>query len=252
MTRKIALITGASRGLGKNAALHLAAQGVDIIGTYHSKADEAQAVAREVERLGGRARMLRLDVSDSTGFGTFAAQVGETLQQAFGRETFDFLVNNAGIGIHASCAETTEEQFDTLVNIQLKGPFFLTQKLLPVLADGGRIINISTGLARFSLPGYGAYAAMKGGIEVWTRYLAKELGPRGITVNVLAPGAIETDFGGGVVRDNSQVNDFIAGNTALGRVGLPDDIGGAIAMLLSDGGRWVTGQRIEASGGMFL
>ncbi|BCD87733.1 3-oxoacyl-ACP reductase [Pseudomonas solani] len=252
MTRKIALITGASRGLGKNAALHLAAQGVDIIGTYHSKADEAQAVAREVERLGGRARMLRLDVSDSTGFGTFAAQVSETLQQAFGRETFDFLVNNAGIGIHASCAETTEEQFDTLVNIQLKGPFFLTQKLLPVLADGGRIINISTGLARFSLPGYGAYAAMKGGIEVWTRYLAKELGPRGITVNVLAPGAIETDFGGGVVRDNSQVNDFIAGNTALGRVGLPDDIGGAIAMLLSDGGRWVTGQRIEASGGMFL
>ncbi|MGA6106691.1 SDR family NAD(P)-dependent oxidoreductase [Pseudomonas solani] len=252
MTRKIALITGASRGLGKNAALHLAAQGVDIIGTYHSKADEAQAVAREVERLGGRARMLRLDVSDSTGFGTFAAQVGETLQQAFGRETFDFLVNNAGIGIHASCAETTEEQFDTLVNIQLKGPFFLTQKLLPVLADGGRIINISTGLARFSLPGYGAYAAMKGGIEVWTRYLAKELGPRGITVNVLAPGAIETDFGGGVVRDNSQVNDFIAGNTALGRVGLPDDIGGAIAMLLSDGGCWVTGQRIEASGGMFL
>lgn len=252
MTRKIALITGTSRGLGKNAALHLAAQGVDIIGTYHSKADEAQAVAREVERLGGRARMLRLDVSDSTGFGTFAAQVGETLQQAFGRETFDFLVNNAGIGIHASCAETTEEQFDTLVNIQLKGPFFLTQKLLPVLADGGRIINISTGLARFSLPGYGAYAAMKGGIEVWTRYLAKELGPRGITVNVLAPGAIETDFGGGVVRDNSQVNDFIAGNTALGRVGLPDDIGGAIAMLLSDGGRWVTGQRIEASGGMFL
>lgn len=252
MTRKIALITGASRGLGKNAALHLAAQGVDIIGTYHSKADEAQAVAREVERLGGRARMLRLDVSDSTGFGTFAAQVGETLQQAFGRETFDFLVNNAGIGIHASCAETTEEQFDTLVNIQLKGPFFLTQKLLPVLADGGRILNVSTGLARFSLPGYGAYAAMKGGIEVWTRYLAKELGPRGITVNVLAPGAIETDFGGGVVRDNSQVNGFIASNTALGRVGLPDDIGGAIAMLLSDGGRWVTGQRIEASGGMFL
>ncbi|WP_350448250.1 SDR family oxidoreductase [Pseudomonas solani] len=252
MTRKIALITGASRGLGMNAALHLAAQGVDIIGTYHSKADEAQAVAREVERLGGRARMLRLDVSDSAGFGAFAAQVSETLQRDFGRETFDFLVNNAGIGIHASCAETTEEQFDTLVNIQLKGPFFLTQKLLPVLADGGRIINVSTGLARFSLPGYGAYAAMKGGIEVWTRYLARELGPRGITVNVLAPGAIETDFGGGVVRDNSQVNGFIASNTALGRVGLPDDIGGAIAMLLSDGGRWITGQRIEASGGMFL
>lgn len=252
MTRKIALITGASRGLGKNAALHLAAQGVDIIGTYHSKADEAQAVAREVERLGGRARMLRLDVSDSTGFGTFAAQVGETLQQAFGRETFDFLVNNAGIGIHASCAETTEEQFDTLVNIQLKGPFFLTQKLLPVLADGGRIINISTGLARFSLPGYGAYAAMKGAVEVLSRYQAKELSSRGIRVNTLAPGAIATDFGGGAVRDNAELNAFVASVTALGRVGEAEDIGGAAAALMRPGAGWITGQRVEASGGMFL
>ncbi|HLD65049.1 MAG TPA: SDR family oxidoreductase [Pseudomonas sp.] len=252
MTPKLALITGASRGLGRSTALHLATQGIDIIGTYHSKADEAWALAREIEQLGGRALMLQLDVSQSASFAGFAAQVAAGMQNRFGRERFDFLVNNAGIGIHASFAETTEAQFDQLVAIQLKGPFFLTQALLPLIADQGRIVNISTGLARFSLPGYAAYAAMKGGIEVWTRYLAKELGPRGITVNVLAPGAIETDFGGGVVRDNAQVNGFIAANTALGRVGQPDDIGGAISVLLAEGGRWITGQRIEASGGMFL
>lgn len=252
MTRKLALITGASRGLGRNTALHLATQGIDIIGAYHSQAADAQSLAVEIEQLGARALMLQLDVSQSSSFAGFAAAVTAGLQSTFGRSDFDFLINNAGIGIHASFAETTEAQFDQLVNIQLKGPFFLTQQLLPLLAEQGRIVNISTGLARFSLPGYAAYAAMKGGIEVWTRYLAKELGPRGINVNVLAPGAIETDFGGGVVRDNSQVNAFIAANTALGRVGLPDDIGGAIAMLLSDGGRWITGQRIEASGGMFL
>lgn len=252
MTRKIALITGASRGLGRNTARHLAAKGIDIIGTYHSQAADAQSLVEEVEQLGARALMLQLDVSQSSSFAAFASVVEAGLQSTFGRSDFDFLINNAGIGIHASFAETSEAQFDQLVNIQLKGPFFLTQQLLPLIAEQGRIVNISTGLARFSLPGYAAYAAMKGGIEVWTRYLAKELGPRGISVNVLAPGAIETDFGGGVVRDNSQVNAFIAANTALGRVGLPDDIGGAIAMLLSDGGRWITGQRIEASGGMFL
>lgn len=164
----------------------------------------------------------------------------------------DFLVNNAGIGINASFAETSEEQFDQLMNIQLKGPFFLTQTLLPIIIDGGRIINISTGLSRFVLPGFAAYAAMKGAMEVLTRYQAKELGARGISVNILAPGAIETDFGGGVVRDNKQVNDFIASQTALGRVGLPDDIGKAVTMLLSDEASWINGQRIEASGGMFL
>ncbi|MBU2293023.1 MAG: SDR family oxidoreductase [Gammaproteobacteria bacterium] len=252
MTRKIALITGASRGLGRNTALHLAAQGIDIIGTYHSQATDAQSLVGELEQLGARALMLQLDVSQSSSFAAFAAAVTEGLQSTFGRSDFDFLINNAGIGIHASFAETTEAQFDQLVNIQLKGPFFLTQQLLPLIAEQGRIVNISTGLARFSLPGYAAYAAMKGGIEVWTRYLAKELGPRGICANVLAPGAIETDFGGGAVRDNSQLNAFVAANTALGRAGLPDDIGGAIAMLLSDGGRWITGQRVEASGGMFL
>jgi NAD(P)-dependent dehydrogenase (short-subunit alcohol dehydrogenase family) len=252
MTRKIALITGASRGLGRNAAEHLAARGIDIIGTYHSKADEAQRVAKDLEAAGAKAAMLQLDVGDSSSFASFAERLGTTLQQHFGREHFDFLVNNAGIGLNVPFSETTEAQFDQLLNIQLKGPFFLTQRLLPLLIDGGRIVNISSGLARFALPGYAAYAAMKGAMEVLTRYQAKELGARGIRVNILAPGAIETDFGGGVVRDNQQVNDFIAGNTALGRVGLPDDIGAAIALLLEEGNGWITGQRLEVSGGMFL
>lgn len=252
MTRKIALITGASRGLGKSAALHLAAQGVDIIGTYHSKADEAQAVVAQIEQLGGRAAMLQLDVSQSASFDDFAGRVGGVLKEVFAQDHFNFLINNAGIGAHASFAETTEAQFDQLVAIQFKGPFFLTQKLLPLISDGGRIINISSGLARFSLPGYAAYASMKGAMEVLTRYQAKELGARGITVNILAPGAIETDFGGGAVRDNAALNTMVANNTALGRAGLPDDIGGAISTLLADGSNWITGQRIEASGGMFL
>ncbi|WP_341964365.1 SDR family oxidoreductase [Pseudomonas sp. RC10] len=252
MSQKIAIITGASRGLGKSAALHLAREGVAIIGTYHSREDEAQRVVAEIESLGGKVKMLQLDVGDSSRFDTFATQVSALLSAYFKAERFDFLVNNAGIGMYASCAETTEAQFDQLMNVHFKGPFFLTQKLLPLIADGGRIVNISSGLARFSPVGYAAYASMKGGIEVWTRYLANELGPRGITVNALAPGAIETDFGGGTVRDNADVNAWVAANTALGRVGLPDDIGAAISMLLGDGGRWITAQRIEASGGMFV
>lgn len=252
ITRKIALITGASRGLGKSAALHLAAQGVDIIGTFHSKADEAQAVVEQIEQLGGRATMLQLDVSQSASFGDFVSRVDDVLKDVFAQDHFNFLINNAGIGVHASFAETTEAQFDQLVAIQFKGPFFLTQKLLPLISDGGRIVNISSGLARFSLPGYAAYASMKGAMEVLTRYQAKELGVRGITVNILAPGAIETDFGGGAVRDNAALNSMVANNTALGRAGLPDDIGGAISTLLADGSNWITGQRIEASGGMFL
>ncbi|QGW76364.1 SDR family oxidoreductase [Pseudomonas alkylphenolica] len=252
MNRKIALITGASRGLGKNTALHLAAQGIDIIGTYHSKAQEAQALVQTLEQSGVRAAMLALDVSDSGSFDSFAEQLRQTLKSLFGREQLDFLVNNAGIGINAAFSETSEAQFDQLCNIQLKGPFFLTQRLLPLIADQGRIVNISTGLTRFALPGYAAYAAMKGAMEVLTRYQAKELGARGIRVNILAPGAIETDFGGGVVRDNTEVNDFIASNTALGRVGLPDDIGAAVALLLGEGGGWINGQRLEVSGGMFL
>ncbi len=249
---KIALITGGSRGLGRNAALKLAARGVDIILTYRSRADEAAAVVAQIEALGRRAVALPLVVDAAAGFPAFAERVHQALAGTWQRERFDFLVNNAGMGINAAFAETTEAQFDLLMNTHLKGPFFLTQALLPLLNDGGRILNVSTGLARFALPGYAAYASMKGGIEVLTRYLAKELGSRGIAVNVLAPGAIETDFGGGAVRDNAQLNAFIAAQTALGRVGQPDDIGHAVAALLSEETGWITAQRIEASGGMFL
>ncbi|MBV6307256.1 SDR family oxidoreductase [Candidimonas humi] len=252
MESKIAIVTGGSRGLGRNTALALARQGVDVILTYRSNRAEAQAVAQQIEQAGRQAVTLQLDVARSDGFDAFVAQVAGALKQHWQRDSFDFLVNNAGIGIHAAFAETTEAQFDELVNIHLKGPFFLTQKLLPLIADGGRIVNLSSGLARFSLPGYAAYAAMKGGVEVLTRYMAKELGARGIAVNTVAPGAIATDFGGGVVRDNEQVNRGIAANTALGRVGQADDIGGAIAALLRDENRWINAQRIEISGGMFL
>jgi len=252
MTRKIALITGGSRGLGRNAALHLAAQGVDVIVTYRSQAGEAAAVVAEAERLGARAAALPLDTGAVASFASFAAALRAVLRERWQREHFDFLVNNAGMGVHAGFAETTEAQFDALVNVHFKGVFFLTQTLLPLIADGGRILNVSSGLARFTLPGMSAYAAMKGAIEVLTRYLAKELGARKITANVIAPGAIETDFSGGMVRDNPQMNAAIAAQTALGRVGLPDDIGGAIAALLSEGTGWINGQRIEASGGVQL
>lgn len=248
----IAVITGGSRGLGRNAALALARQGTDVVLTYqHNAADAASAVA-EIQALGRRAVALQLDVGDSRGFADFAAQLRSALASTWGRERFDFLVNNAGIGVHAAFADTTEAQFDQLVAIHLKGPFFLTQTLLPLIADGGRILNVSSGLARFSLPGYAAYAAMKGGIEVLTRYQAKELGARGIRVNTVAPGAIATDFGGGAVRDNVQVNAMVASVTALGRAGEADDIGPMIASLLAPATGWINGQRVEASGGMFL
>jgi NAD(P)-dependent dehydrogenase (short-subunit alcohol dehydrogenase family) len=249
---RIAIVTGGSRGLGKSMCLRLAEKGHDIILTYNSKRAEADEVAAQIEKLGRKAAAFQLNVADHKTFNAFVDQVKNALGNKWQRADFDFLVNNAGIGIHAPVVETTEEQFDQLMNIHLKGPFFLTQKLLPLMKDGGRIINLSSGLARFSLPGYGAYAAMKGGIEVLSRYMAKELGPRKITVNVIAPGAIETDFGGGTVRDNKQINDMIASQTALGRVGLPDDIGGAVAALLSDDNGWINGQRIEVSGGIFL
>jgi NAD(P)-dependent dehydrogenase (short-subunit alcohol dehydrogenase family) len=248
----VALITGGSRGLGKSMALHLAERGVDSLITYRSRAEEAEAVVASIKAKGRKAVALELDVSASGSFAAFAEAVKSALAQTWQREQFDFLVNNAGIGLHASFVETSEAQFDELMKIQLKGPFFLTQKLLPLIVDGGRILNVSSGLARFTMPGYSAYAAMKGGIEVLTRYLAKELGARKITVNTLAPGAIETDFGGGMVRDNAALNQAVAAQTALGRVGLPDDIGAAVALLLSPEGGWINGQRIEASGGMFL
>ncbi len=251
-THPIALITGASRGLGRNAALKLAAKGSDVILTYHSNKAEADAAVAEIQALGRKAVALHLDVSDSKSFAAFATTVQQTLAATWQRKRLDHLVNNAGVGAHASFADTTEAQFDMLVNAHLKGTFFLTQAMLPLMNDGGRIVNTSSGLARFSFPGYAAYAVMKGGIEVMTRYMAKELAARGITVNTIAPGAIATDFGGGVVRDNPQVNAQIAGATAMGRVGVPDDIGGAIAAMLSDDNRWMTGQRVEVSGGMML
>ncbi|WP_416200103.1 SDR family NAD(P)-dependent oxidoreductase [Undibacterium sp. 5I1] len=249
---KIALITGGSRGLGKSAAIKLAQQGVDIILTYQSKQADALDVVAQMKAMGRNAAALQLDVGNASTFAAFASQVSQILERQWQRQQFDFLLNNAGVGSHAAIAETTEAQFDNLVNIHFKGVFFLTQHLLPLIADHGRILNVSTGLTRFALPGYAAYASMKGAIEVLTKYLAKELGPRGITVNVIAPGAIETDFGGGAVRDNAQLNSFVASQTALGRVGLPDDIGGAIAAILSENSGWINAQRIEASGGMFL
>ena len=249
---KIALVTGTSRGLGRSMAIALANKGVDVIGTYRSNKAEADATAAAIAKLGRKAAMFALDVGDAARFPAFAADLKRTLAESWGRAHFDFLVNNAGFGVYAPFAETSEADFDRLVAVHFKGVFFFTQTVLPLIADGGRIVNVSSGLARFALPGYAAYAAMKGAIEVLTRYLAKELGPRGIAVNTVAPGAIETDFGGGAVRDNKDVNAFVASVTALGRVGLPDDIGPAVAALLSDDNRWINAQRIEISGGMFV
>lgn len=251
-TTPIALITGASRGLGRSAALKLAETGVDVIVTYKGNQTEANAVVGQIRELGRKAVALQLDVGDSKTFASLANNVKAALADTWQCDRFDYLVNNAGVGAHASIAETTEAQFDLLFYVHLKGTFFLTQQLLPLMNDGGRIVNVSSGLTRFSLPGYAAYAAMKGGVEVLTRYMALELGPRGIAVNTLAPGAIETDFGGGAVRDNAQLNAMIAGQTALGRVGLPDDIGGAVAALLSGGNRWINAQRVEVSGGVAI
>jgi NAD(P)-dependent dehydrogenase (short-subunit alcohol dehydrogenase family) len=250
--RPIALVTGGSRGLGRNMAEQIAARGSDVVLTYRTQRGEAEEVVRGIEASGRRAAALPLEAGDVKSFDAFAAQLRDVLAKRFERERFDFLVNNAGMGIHAPIATMTEAQFDDLMNVHFKGVFFLTQKLLPLLADGGRIVNVSSGLARFAMPGYAAYASMKGGVEVLSRYLAKELGPRGIAVNVVAPGAIETDFGGGLVRDNAQVNQMIAAQTALGRVGRPDDVGGVVASLLSPANRWINGQRIEVSGGIHL
>ncbi len=249
---KIALVTGGSRGLGKNAALKIAEKGIDVIVTYQSKKEEAEKTVEEIKLLGVNAAALQLDVSDSNTFDSFITEVTNTLKSTFNADQFDFLINNAGIGINAPFAETTGDQFDSLVNIHFKGPFFLTQKALSIINNGGAIINISSGLARFCLPGYSAYGALKAAMETLTRYQAKELGAKGIRSNIIAPGAIETDFGGGVVRDNEQMNAGIASQTALGRVGLPDDIGGVVAFLCTEEARWINAQRIEISGGMFL
>jgi NAD(P)-dependent dehydrogenase (short-subunit alcohol dehydrogenase family) len=248
----IALITGGSRGLGRSMALHLAERGVDILFTFRSGKAEAGEVRDRIAALGRRAVALPLDVGDSASFDAFGAAVAGELERTWQRKRFDYLVNNAGAGLHASFVETTAAQLDTMFNLHFKGPFLLTQRLLPLLNDGGRILNVSSGLARFSIPGSSAYGAMKGAVEVLTRYLAKELGPRKITANVIAPGAIATDFSGGMVRDNPEVNRMVASMTALGRVGQPDDIGAAVAMLLGPESGWLNGQRVELSGGMNL
>jgi NAD(P)-dependent dehydrogenase (short-subunit alcohol dehydrogenase family) len=252
MNSKIALITGGNRGLGKSMVLHLAAQGCDAIFTYRSHREEAEAVVKEVENLDCKAVALQLDIAKNERFAAFSAEVRNALSQTWQRKQFDFLINNAGIGLNSPISKTSEVQFDQLMAVHLKGPFFLTQQLLPLIADGGRILNLSSGLTRFATPGYAAYAMMKGGIEIFSHYLAKELGPRGITVNTLAPGAIATDFRDGAIRDSKQMSEFVAMQTALGRVGQPEDIGGVVAALFSPHSGWINAQRIEASGGMFL
>lgn len=251
-TQQIALITGANRGLGRNTALNLAKDGVDVLITYRNNVEEANAVVAEIAALGRTAVALQLDTEQKGSFDAFAEHVAFTLEERFGRDGFDLLVNNAGGSLHAAFAETTEEEFDTIMDVHVKGVFFLTQRLIGLLANGGMIINVSSGLTRFSFPGSSAYAMAKGAVEVLTRYLARELAERGITVNTLAPGAIATDFSGGMVRDNPETNKTVASFTALGRVGEAEDIGTAIAGLFSSRSRWITGQRIEASGGMLL
>jgi NAD(P)-dependent dehydrogenase (short-subunit alcohol dehydrogenase family) len=246
---KITLVTGASRGLGRNTALSVARRGGDVVLTYQSRGEDAQAAVAEIQALGRKAIALQLDTGDVAAFASFADRLRTALREIWSRDTIDHLVNNAGHGDYALIGQTTEAQFDGLVNVHFKGVYFLTQTLLPLIADGGRIVNLSSGLTRVSYPGYAAYAAVKGAVEVLSVYMAKELGARGITVNTVAPGAIETDFGGGAVRDNPEINKAFAGMTALGRVGLPDDIGPMIASLLSEDNRWINAQRIEVSGG---
>jgi NAD(P)-dependent dehydrogenase (short-subunit alcohol dehydrogenase family) len=252
MNQKIGLVTGGSRGLGKNAALSMAAKGIDVIITYHTQKKAADSVVAEITAMGRKAIALQLDSGNVSTFATFANQIKETLQKQWQRDTFDYLINNAGHGDYALIEQTTEAQFDGLINVHFKGVYFLTQSLLKTIADGGRIVNFSSGLTRMSFPGYAAYAAAKGAVEVLSVYMAKELGSRGIAVNTVAPGAIETDFGGGAVRDNPDINKIFAEMTALGRVGVPDDIGPMIASLISEDNRWVNAQRIEVSGGQAI
>lgn len=249
---KIALVTGGSRGLGKNMALALAKKGIDILLTYHKNEKEAKNVVSEIESMGNKAIALKLDVENSATFDAFISEVKSDLKEKFNYDKIDFLINNAGVGIHSTYDKATEADLEKMFKIHVNAPFFLTQKLANHINEGGGIVNISSGLTRFANPQYSAYATMKGAVETLTKYQAKFFGEKNIRVNVVAPGAIETDFGGGVVRDNKEMNEMIASGTALGRVGLPDDIGGVIAFLCSDDGKWVNGQRLEVSGGVFL
>ncbi|NYZ16600.1 SDR family oxidoreductase [Azospirillum sp. RWY-5-1] len=245
----ISIVTGGSRGLGRNTAISIARHGGDVILTYRSGADDAKAVVAEIEAMGRKAVALQLDVGSVSAIPAFVEGVRSALGSTWNRDRVDHLINNAGHGAMAPFAETTEAEFDQLFNVHVKGVFFLTQALLPLLADGGRIVNFSSGLTRVSYPGFSAYSAAKGAVEILTLYMAKELGGRGITVNTIAPGAIETDFLGGAVRDTPEYNTAFASMTALGRVGLPDDIGPAVASLIGPDNRWITAQRIEVSGG---
>jgi len=252
-TAKIALVTGGSRGLGRDMALRLAQRGNDVIMTYNSKAEEANAVVNEIKKTGRKAAALQLNVGKSDTFEAFAQQFKKVLKDEFQAGRFDHLVNNGGHGLSVpSFMDTTEAQFDELVDVHFKGTFFLTQKLVPLMNDYGSIVNISSGLARVSFPGSGAYGSVKAAVETLTRYFAKELGSRFIRANVVAPGAIATDFNGGRLRNTPQVQEHVKNVTALPRIGQADDIGGVVAFLCTDDARWVTAQRLEASGGMFL
>jgi NAD(P)-dependent dehydrogenase (short-subunit alcohol dehydrogenase family) len=249
-THRTALVTGASRGLGRTTALHLARAGHDVVLTYRTGAEEAAAAVAEIERTGRRALALPLDTGDVASFVGFTAALRGALSQQWGAERLDVLVNNAGAAYAAPVAETTEAGFDGLFDVHVKGVFFLTQRLLPLLADGGAIVNVTTAMTRFTFPGWAVYATAKGAVETLTKQLAAELGPRGIAVNAIAPGPVATDFAGGMVRDDPQLRAQVEGMTALGRVGEPDDVGAAVAALIS--ARWVTGQRVEVSGGTLL
>lgn len=251
-TVKIALVTGGSRGLGKDMALRLAEKGSDIILTYQSQQQAAADVVKTIEAMGRKATALHIDTADFAALDSFIKNVKDVLIQKWGVEHFDYLINNAGIGATIPFEQVTEADFDRFMNIHFKSVYFLTQKSLPLLNNGGRIINISTGTTRFCVPGYSVYASMKGAIETLTRYLAKDLGPRGITVNVVAPGPIETDFNNAAIRNNPERKAALAGMIALGRVGQANDIGGVVAFLCSEDGGWITSQRIEASGGVAL
>ncbi len=252
MNTKIALVTGGSRGLGKNMAIRLAEQGHDIILTYHTQIEAAAQVVKAIEALGQQAVALSLDVNNIGSLDEFLNEVSAVLKEKWQRESFDFLINNAGVGATIAYMDATEEDFDRLMNIHFKSVYFLTQKALPMLNDGGSIVNLSSGTTRFCNPGYSIYASMKGAVETFTKYLAKEVGPRGITANIVAPGPIETDFNNAAIRNNPAIKERLATMTALGRVGEANDIGGIVAFLCSKDGYWITGQRIEASGGISL
>lgn len=249
-TTKIALVTGGSRGLGKDMAISIAAKGMDVILTYRNNETEARNTVLAIEKLGQKAASIHLDMSDFNSLGNFVKEMSATLQSVWNRSSFDFLVNNAGMGATVPFEQVTEELFNEFLNVHFKGVYFLTQKLAPMINSGGRIINISTGTTRFSNPGYSVYASMKGAIEVFTKYLAKELGAKGIGANVVAPGPVETDFNSAAIRNNPEMKNRLSSLSPLGRVGNADDIGGVVAFLCTDDARWINGQRIEVSGGI--